>query len=126
MPARLQTFGQLRLLDEGGNDVAFPEKALLILCYLKTRGLTEMPRADAAGLFWDDGNAAAAFASLRQTVSRTQKRQRELGRSYLTITDAAIALALRTLAEEATLSEELQGYADYMKRVRFRWIPGIW
>ena len=38
----------------------------------------------------------------------------------------AIALALRTLAEEATLGEELEGYADYMRRVRFRWIPGIW
>lgn len=38
----------------------------------------------------------------------------------------AVALALRTLAEEATLSEELEGYADYMRKVRFRWIPGIW
>jgi len=38
----------------------------------------------------------------------------------------AIALALRTLAEEATLAEELPGYTDYMHRVHFRWIPGIW
>lgn len=38
----------------------------------------------------------------------------------------AVALALRTLAEEATLSEELEGYAEYMQKVRFRWIPGIW
>jgi protein-S-isoprenylcysteine O-methyltransferase Ste14 len=38
----------------------------------------------------------------------------------------AVALALRTLAEEATLSEELPGYADYMRKVRFRWVPGIW
>lgn len=38
----------------------------------------------------------------------------------------AVALALRTLAEEATLSEELPGYSDYMRRVRFRWVPGIW
>ena len=91
MPARLQTFGQLRLLDEGGNDVAFPEKALLILCYLRTRGLSEMSRADAAGLFWDEASPAA-FASLRQTVSRVQKRQNELGRAYLAFTESAIAL----------------------------------
>ena len=91
MPARLQTFGQLRLLDEGGNDVAFPEKALLILCYLRTRGLSEMSRADAAGLFWDEASPAA-FASLRQTVSRVQKRQNELGRTYLAFTESAIAL----------------------------------
>lgn len=37
-----------------------------------------------------------------------------------------VALALRTLAEEATLREELPGYADYMHKVRFRWVPGIW
>jgi len=91
MPARLQTFGHLRLLDEGGNDVAFPEKALLILCYLRTRGLSEMSRADAAGLFWDEASPAA-FASLRQTVSRVQKRQNELGRAYLAFTESAIAL----------------------------------
>jgi len=91
MPARLQTFGQLRLLDEGGNDVAFPEKALLILCYLRTRGLSEMSRADAAGLFWDEASPAA-FASLRQTVSRVQKRQNELGQAYLAFTESAVAL----------------------------------
>lgn len=92
MPARLQTLGHLRLLDEGGNDIVFPEKALLILCYLQTRGVSDMPRADAASLFWDDSNSAAAFANLRQTVSRTQKRQRELDRIYLTFTDTAIGL----------------------------------
>lgn len=92
MPVRLQTFGHLRLLDKSGNDIVFPEKALLILCYLHTRGLTDMPRADAAVLFWDDANAGAAYASLRQTVARVQKRQRDLGRTYLTFNDASIAL----------------------------------
>lgn len=92
MPARLQTLGHLRLLDEGGNDIVFPEKALLILCYMRTRGLTHMPRAEAVGLFWDETNMAASYASLRQTVSRVQKRQRELGRIYLTFTDASITL----------------------------------
>ena len=92
MPARLQTLGHLRLLDEGGNEIAFPEKALLILCYLRTRGVADMPRAEAANLFWDEANATASFASLRQTVSRVQKRQRDLGRTYLAFTDTSIAL----------------------------------
>lgn len=91
MPARLQTLGHLRLLDEGGEEIAFPEKALLILCYLQTRGVPDMPRADAANLFWDDANSTASFASLRQTISRVQKRQRELDRTYLTFTDTTIA-----------------------------------
>jgi TolB-like protein len=92
MSARLQTLGHLRLLDKGGNEIVFPEKALLVLCYLRTRGLSEMPRADAANLFWDDANSAASFASLRQTIARVQKRQRELDRTYLTFNDTSIAL----------------------------------
>ncbi|MCR6502212.1 hypothetical protein MUO32_24610 [Shinella sp. CPCC 101442] len=92
MPARLQTLGHLRLLDEGGNEIVFPEKALLILCYMRARGLTHMPRAEAVSLFWNEANDAASFASLRQTVSRVQKRQRDLGRIYLTFTDTSITL----------------------------------
>lgn len=126
MPARLQTLGHLRLLDEGGNDIAFPEKALLILCYLQTRGLADMPRVDAASLFWDDANSAAAFASLRQTVSRVQKRQQDLGRKYLTFTDASIALGpepaesdIEQVREGASLNV-LAGLLtdDFLKHVR--------
>ncbi len=32
----------------------------------------------------------------------------------------------RTLLEDRFLKDELPGYADYAKRVRFRLIPGIW
>ena len=35
-------------------------------------------------------------------------------------------LAPRAVAEEKLLKRELPGYADYMSRVRFRLIPGIW
>lgn len=35
-------------------------------------------------------------------------------------------LRRRILNEEAVLSEGLEGYADYMKRVRYRLIPYIW
>ncbi len=136
MPARLQTFGHLRLLDEGGNDIAFPEKALLILCYLLTRGITDMPRAEAASLFWDEEHSASAFANLRQTVSRVQKRQRELDRSYLTFTDTTVALGsepvesdvgqvrdgarLDTLAD--LLSEDFLKYTRSGNRMLTSWI----
>ena len=49
--------------------------------------------------------------------------------SWWALVPAALAIALlvgRTLAEEATLAAELPGYADYMRRVHWRWIPGIW
>jgi protein-S-isoprenylcysteine O-methyltransferase Ste14 len=32
----------------------------------------------------------------------------------------------RAVAEERLLARDLPGYADYMKRVRWRLIPGLW
>ncbi len=51
-----------------------------------------------------------------------------LGSLYGLIPAAAcIALLLvRTLAEDATLKAELEGYRAYAERVRRRWIPGVW
>ena len=36
------------------------------------------------------------------------------------------ALVLRTALEDKTLHEELPGYQDYARRVRFRLLPGVW
>jgi protein-S-isoprenylcysteine O-methyltransferase Ste14 len=35
-------------------------------------------------------------------------------------------LVVRTALEDRTLMEELDGYADYARRVRFRLLPGVW
>jgi protein-S-isoprenylcysteine O-methyltransferase Ste14 len=35
-------------------------------------------------------------------------------------------LALRSVWEEQTLATELEGYADYAQRVRYRLVPGVW
>jgi len=37
-----------------------------------------------------------------------------------------VLLALRAVLEERTLKAELEGYADYAKRVRYRFVPHIW
>jgi protein-S-isoprenylcysteine O-methyltransferase Ste14 len=36
------------------------------------------------------------------------------------------AMSLRAIAEEHKLAQELPGYADYMQRVRYRLVPGVW
>jgi protein-S-isoprenylcysteine O-methyltransferase Ste14 len=36
------------------------------------------------------------------------------------------SLALRTVLEERTLRAGLPGYAEYARRVRHRWLPGVW
>jgi protein-S-isoprenylcysteine O-methyltransferase Ste14 len=35
-------------------------------------------------------------------------------------------LVLRILDEEAMLRQELDGYTDYMRKVRYRLVPGLW
>ena len=35
-------------------------------------------------------------------------------------------LALRAINEERTLAAGLEGYADYVRRVRYRLVPGMW
>ena len=36
------------------------------------------------------------------------------------------ALAIRAVLEEQTLRDELEGYGEYAKRVRYRFVPHIW
>nr|WP_209583918.1 isoprenylcysteine carboxylmethyltransferase family protein [Methanobacterium aggregans] len=38
----------------------------------------------------------------------------------------SMSLVLRTIGEEKMLTEELEGYADYKKKVRYRLIPHVW
>jgi len=38
----------------------------------------------------------------------------------------AILMIVRTTFEDNTLHEELDGYADYAQRARFRLLPGVW
>jgi protein-S-isoprenylcysteine O-methyltransferase Ste14 len=38
----------------------------------------------------------------------------------------ALLMLARTWLEDRTLQEELEGYAEYTKRTRFRLLPGIW
>lgn len=39
---------------------------------------------------------------------------------------AIVALIIRTTLEDRTLQQELPGYADYARRVKYRWVPGVW
>jgi len=38
----------------------------------------------------------------------------------------AAVVVLRTLMEDLTLQNELDGYPDYVRRVRYRLVPVIW
>ncbi|OWO95964.1 isoprenylcysteine carboxyl methyltransferase [Rhizobium esperanzae] len=51
-----------------------------------------------------------------------------LGSLYALIPVGLLVVVLfgRTLGEEAELRKGLEGYVEYMERVRWRWIPGVW
>ena len=46
--------------------------------------------------------------------------------SLLPAAGAILLLVGRTALEDRTLQRELQGYAEYTGRVRYRLVPGIW
>lgn len=49
--------------------------------------------------------------------------------SWWTVVPSVLALAtivVRTALEDRTLREELQGYGEYARRVRYRLVPGVW
>ena len=94
MPAllRLQTLGRLRLLDNKGNDIPFPQMGLIILAYLKLSNLSAYPRADISTLLWGDGDPGQAYANLRKTASRILSRQNTIGLQFLSFSSSMVTV----------------------------------
>ncbi|MEJ2706406.1 MAG: isoprenylcysteine carboxylmethyltransferase family protein [Anaerolineales bacterium] len=46
--------------------------------------------------------------------------------AFLPTAFISILMVIRTALEDRFLQEELEGYRDYVKRVRFRLLPGVW
>ena len=46
--------------------------------------------------------------------------------AFLPVVLLTIALVIRTELEDRTLQDELEGYRDYARRVRYRLLPGVW
>ena len=46
--------------------------------------------------------------------------------SFIPVLFITIVLVIRTNLEDKALWDELEGYRDYMKKVRYRLLPGIW
>ena len=45
---------------------------------------------------------------------------------WLIVPVMIVGLAARAVFEERLLRRDLPGYADYLTRVRYRLIPGVW
>jgi len=46
--------------------------------------------------------------------------------SYAPLVPVAFMILRRTIIEDRFLHEHLEGYAEFAKQTRYRWIPGVW
>ena len=46
--------------------------------------------------------------------------------AFLPAVVITILLVIRTALEDKSLQDELEGYRDYARRVRYRLLPGVW
>ncbi|MFS8045577.1 hypothetical protein [Rhizobium sp. BR 314] len=128
MQFSLRTFGQLVLLDGEGQDVAFPEKALLILAYLLATGSQYSSRATIARFLWGDDDVANSLTNLRKLISRIKSRQANLGVEFLGFDDTDIHLITRSLATDiasisaATTRPLLENLAILAQNIRSKFL----
>ncbi|MQW85658.1 adenylate cyclase [Sinorhizobium saheli] len=103
---RLQTFGELRLVDAGGAAVACPERGLLILAYLCASEQRAASRERLATLLWPDREKSVAFNNLRSTLWRMRHLATDAG-PLITATESEVALG--AIACDVKAFEGLEG-----------------
>ncbi|AYG61378.1 hypothetical protein [Rhizobium jaguaris] len=106
MTFSLRTFGGLKLLDSDGHDVAFPEKGLLILCYLLADSMERELRGTMAHFLWGHDDYGSAQVNLRKLVSRIKSRQAELGVEFLRFTETVIEFEPSSLASDMSFTDD--------------------
>jgi DNA-binding SARP family transcriptional activator len=102
MTFRLETFGELRLVDEKGEPVGFPLKGLLVLAYLTATGRSDLTRGNAARMLWESDDHSISLVNLRKTISRILTRQAEIGVDFLTFTPVDISFDRGVLGSDLT------------------------
>lgn len=91
-PLRLQTFGNLALRTRSGEDLAFPQKALLLVCMLRLGERPVLRRDEACALLWPEADREAQHINLRKMVSRIRKAQFAYHSVILDIDETSITL----------------------------------
>lgn len=93
MEFRLLTFGEPRLLDQDGQALFLPEKALFVMALLKSGGPALRSREELTRLLWDsDERSIDPKAPLRKLLSRVKQKQDEIGAGILHIDTRAVGL----------------------------------
>jgi tetratricopeptide (TPR) repeat protein len=111
---RLQTFGNLALLTGGDEPLAFPQKALLIVCMLRLGERSVMRRDEASALLWPETDRESQHINLRKLVSRVRKAQLDTDCTVLAIDETSIALGDdgKKLAVDAAIFRQADASLD--------------
>ncbi len=105
MTFRLQTFGMLRLMDNSGGEIAFPEKGLITLGRLLASKNRKESRQGLARLLWPESDRGVALVNLRKLISRLRARQSEMGCALLGFSEGEVRLASENLTCDMELFE---------------------
>ncbi|MBX4949585.1 hypothetical protein HJA95_08330 [Rhizobium binae] len=114
----LKTFGRLQLVDGDGNDVALPEKGLLLLAYLLTTDEGSADRTTLVSFLWGDADRDDTLATLRKLISRMKARQIELGINFLSSQGNMVTLDRESLSSDILLSETEEGVEPFSRLKR--------
>lgn len=118
MAVMLQTFGRLCLKDRSGNDIPFPEKALILICYLLTTEHLREARSTLANLLWvDDGGTATT--NLRKLISRIKLRQSEIGIELFSFSGTELTLQGRALKVDTAEFEASPNAKDVNQALQY-------
>lgn len=126
-PLRLQTFGTLALRSRSGEDLAFPQKALLLVCVLRLGERAALRRDEASGLLWPEADREAQHINLRKMVSRIRKAQLAYHSVILDIDDTSIALGddgQRLVIDAACFRREDTSLETMLALLRERFLGG--
>lgn len=123
MQFSLRTFGEIVLLDSVGREVAFPEKALLILAYLLTGERRHASRTSIARFLWGDDDTANSLTNLRKLISRIKGRQSDLNAEFLTFDDTDIHLVPNSVTSDI-ISTQANTPKDPLENLAFL-APGL-
>ncbi|KOF20880.1 membrane protein [Ensifer adhaerens] len=96
----LQTFGGLKLVDPEGQQVAYPEKGLLLLAYLLTTKDAAEHRTAMAAFLWGNEDNSVSLVNMRKMISRIKLRQKELGVELLSFTNSMILIDRLSLSSD--------------------------
>lgn len=97
---RLQTFGEVKLFEEGRGNVPLPQKSLLLLAYMHLEGRARLKRNEVASLLWSESDKSSAQSSLRKMIERVRRAQADGWQLPLSVDSETLCLQTESIVAD--------------------------